>query len=229
MMKKLCAFAGFLAVSGVAFAGTPTIDGTFDGEGVWGAPVATDPGSDGWAGVDATALYVTHDATYLYLGAACANSSWQNFGFAISTDSGTGGNTAEPWGRQIDFNYPEAPNFVLRGENNNGWRELRTWNGSDWSTGSGSDLGATESNVSSSFIEARLPLATLGIGGVQDIRVAFFVSGDNAGEHGAFDQIPNGTGNTTATSWNMSSSRNVLNDMSSPLSVPVELDLFQID
>lgn len=224
-MKKVLLTLAVLGITGTAFAGTPTIDGTFDGTGVWGTAIATDPGGDGWSGVaDATNLYVTDDATYVYLGADCVNGSWQSWGFAINTTSG-GGNTQEPWSRQIDFNYPNAPDYVVRGNCDNGWRELRTWSGSDWNTGSGSDLGSSESNTSSGFIEVRIPKASLG--NPTTIDVAFFITGDQ-NAHGCFDQIPSGTGDTTADQWNESPS-NVLNGQASGLSVPVELSKFVID
>ncbi|MDK2972629.1 MAG: hypothetical protein PWP23_2384 [Candidatus Sumerlaeota bacterium] len=226
-MKKVFSFVSMLAIAGAVSAGTPTIDGTFDGVGVWGTAIATDASADGWGGADATNLYVTQDATYLYLGAECVNSDWMSFGFTINTTTG-GGNTEDPWAYRVNFNYPDAPDFVLRGNNDNGWRELRTWNGSDWSTGSGVDLGATESNVSATFIECRIPLATLGIAGLQNINVGFFLTGNNSAEHGCFDQIPSGTGDTTADNWNEAGTSNVLNEATAAL-VPVELDSFMID
>ena len=35
----------------------PVIDGTFDGAGVWGAPVATGDNTAGWVSVNAQNLY----------------------------------------------------------------------------------------------------------------------------------------------------------------------------
>jgi hypothetical protein len=70
MMKKRCALAGLLAVSGVAFAGTPTIDGTLDAAaGYVALGTVNAPGDDeGFGGsADASAIYFTEDATNIYL------------------------------------------------------------------------------------------------------------------------------------------------------------------
>lgn len=99
-MKKftLLAAMGVITAS-VAVAGTPTIDGTFDGVGVWGSPIATNS-TPGFAGATATALYLTDDANYVYFGASVTGlQSWMTYGFAIDARAG-GSNGPETWGRK---------------------------------------------------------------------------------------------------------------------------------
>jgi len=229
-MKRLSFFSAALATTALAFAGTPTMDGTFDGTSTWGNAVAEDstsPAQPGWQGFDATALYVTSDATYAYFGASLANlgGDWQTFGFAISTTSG-GGNVGDVWGRQFTYNFTEAPEFVVRGNlpGSGGWTELRTWNGSNFDTGGGTNYAETAGNVglSGTFVEVRIPRATLGS---KTANVTFFLSGNNT-THGLFDAVPHNA--DFADQWD-ENPVNVLSTQTPPTTVPVTVSSFTID
>ncbi len=228
-MKQITIFGALVASAAVACAGTPTIDGTFDGAPTWGSPVATNVAA-GWNGFSATDLYVTSDATYAYFGVALSDlfGNWQTYGFAIHTTAG-GGNTQDPWGRQFNFNLTNAPDFLVRGNLDNTWAELRTWNGTDWNTGSGTSIiPAGHASGSSSFVEVRVPRATLAAATTE---VVFVLSGnDNA--HGLFDALPQDIANNqnadVADQWN-ESPQNVVNTATAPTAVPVTVSSFSID
>lgn len=68
----------------------PVIDGTFDGETVWGPPVSTADLSPGWANANAKKFYVLEMGAYVYMGAEITASSWMNWAFTIHSKAGGG-------------------------------------------------------------------------------------------------------------------------------------------
>ncbi|RMH30642.1 MAG: hypothetical protein D6691_01010 [Candidatus Hydrogenedentota bacterium] len=230
-MKRLLSVIAISAVSAGIYAGTPTIDGTFDGVSVWGPAVATNsnPGFSG-AGATATDLYVTDDASYVYFGAQISGlAGWMSFGFAIDSQSG-GGNTQETWGRQINFNFPtnsvgDAPDVVIRGNCNNSWIEQHTWNGSTWQ-GFGTNIGTSEanSNPSTGWIECRVAKSVLNMRASKQGQVEFYLTGDQ-NAHGLFTSVPY---DTPCAEWNPSSPQ-VLSNPSGPVNLPVALSAFTLE
>ena len=74
-MKKLFTILFFLL--SISAYSQPVMDGTFDGEAVWGAPKAIANDTAGWFSAHAKKFYVTADANYLYLGAeVTASTGW---------------------------------------------------------------------------------------------------------------------------------------------------------
>jgi len=200
MNKKGILVLILLSLLGFLFAGTPAIDGTFDGESVWGTPAATGDGNTGWAGVNLSNLYVTHDNTYAYFSGQAATGgapgTWMRFGFAINTKVGGGSN--DPWGGAVSFGYTNKPDYVLEGRKGDNWAELRVWNGSSWDGGGSNYSGANLMWSSDySYVEGRILLATLGNPSTADVQ--FFVSGNNVTEHGNFDSVPT---DPVMASWN---------------------------
>ncbi len=156
--------------------GTVVLDGVRDASYV---RIASDPAGDlngpnGWEGThwtDLTDLYVTADATNLYvyatLYAYTPTVSSGQIGLVLDVDGNpNSGGTSDPWGNAIAFAYnkvdnmaPPAkvlPDFVIRGNlangregGDNGWTEFRTWNGTDWE-GSGDNWGGISSGTSMS-------------------------------------------------------------------------------
>jgi hypothetical protein len=232
-MKKVALLSAACGLaSALAFGGTPTIDGTFDGVLVWGIPVATNsnPGFSG-AGATAIALYVTDDANYVYFGAQVTGlAGWMSYGFAIDARTG-GANVQEPWQRQINFNFSvgggfDAPEFVIRGNANNSWCERREWNGSSW-TGGGTNIipaGDASANTTTGFIEARIAKSTLNMRTSKQGRVEFYLSGDN-NSHGLFTSVPY---DTPCNEWNPSTPQSLTNP-AAPLNLPVSLSAFTIE
>jgi glycosidase len=204
-----------------------TLDGLRDAG--YGAAIATDPSGDlanpgpgSWSGTswtDLTTLYCANDNSYLYVYASLpsytqAGSSGQ-VGLLIDTNTAAGG-TSDPWGNAITFNHSTKPDFAVRGnipgmannppDNNNGWTELRTWNGSNWNTGASVNWGGitgsgqTGANVAysnSNGVELRLALADLGVNIGQTVRLEFFATQSGITK-GAYDTTPS---DDQSTGW----------------------------
>ncbi|MBL7816238.1 MAG: T9SS type A sorting domain-containing protein [Saprospiraceae bacterium] len=223
-MKRNFIFFAFLFSCSMLWAGTPTIDGTFDGTGVWGAARATSDLTPGWGGANAKKLYVTADANYIYLGAEISSASWQHFAFLINTKAG--GGSADSWGRKIVYDHANKPDYVFRGHlgrdnvpNGNdygNYAEFHSWDGASW-TGVGTPIsnnGTTYSvadnipnnfNAADGFVEVRI--ARTAVTGASQaelldvvaLDVQFLIYGDG-NNHGPFDAVPD---DNNATDWDL--------------------------
>lgn len=224
-MKKL--FTMVVLLLSVNFA-QPTIDGNyFDDEG-WGTAVSTADGTVGWNSTNVTALYVTFDATYIYLAATFTGpSTWQKYGFVINTVSG-GGNT-DPWDGDgnITFAHSNLPDYVIRGNmgDPNVYSELHSWNGSGWvRSGSGQItlISGVERGVSLTCVEYRIPKTSLGSASAANVQ---FFMGGNSTSHGSFDAVPN---DDNYTGWGDPADPNgsTLVNYSPETALPVELSSF---
>lgn len=177
----------------------PTMDGVFEGEGVWGVPLAVADTLDGWDTTRVYEIYVTHDPTYYYLGAKVKARQWMNWAFLVNTKPG--GGTTESWGRNIVYNHSNRPEYIMRGTFQS-YAEFHTWTGSNWS-GVGNGLASTEfgENLSSDspqegWVEARIPKSSLG--NLSVLAIQFYLTG-NQSANATFDACPNDQ-NTTAWS-----------------------------
>ena len=192
----------------------PTIDGTFDGTATWGSSIASD-GDGSWASVDLDELYVTFDDTYVYLGASFTTvADWQSWGFVLNTSSG--GGSSEVWGYPITYGHSDLPDHVVKGHFGQGsgsYAELRAWNGSSWTLVSGG-ITSFSSDEGNAIVEVQVERSTLG--SPLELDVQFYVTGNNAGEHGTFDAIPD---DENASSWNVSSSPTTLDNYAA--SIPI--------
>ena len=223
-MKNMINFVCLILIVPVfVLAGTPSIDGSFDGTGTWGSAVATADGSAGWSSVNVDKLYVTYDGTYAYF-AASFNSGgypadWMRAGFVVNTTSG--GGSSCPWGGAVTFGHSNKPDFVIIGRLGSGgnYAEIRDWDGSAWD-GSGTDVYDNHMDWATdrSYIEGRISLSTLGSPSTGDVQ--FYVSGNNGAEHGTFDAVPD---DEVATGWN---DPTTLDSYSTDISLPVELTSF---
>ena len=218
-MKKLVTLLVLLPV--LLFA-QPTIDGTFDGEATWGTPKYTADGTSGWASANAKKVYVTNDASYIYVGAEITASDWMAWCFIFNSKSG--GASSDSWGRNITNTHSNLPDYALRGNLNSGWSEINIWNGSVWE-GNGVDIGTTEhrDNITGAditgWIEARILRATITelTGDIQ-----FFITG-NSVDHGSFDACPN---DDNSTNWSGAEAHSDLVNYISAVPLPVELTSF---
>ncbi len=194
----------FLLLVGIAFSGTPVIDGVFDGESVWGPPVAVADGLAGWDTVNVEKIYVTYDTDYAYFSALFVDGGypegWMRVAFAINFKSGGGWN--DPWGQAVSYAYTpddQKPDIVPIGRLQDHWAEFRTWNGSDWDGAGVNYYGADEAWADDyHYVECRLSKSDW-LPNAQNVDVQFYVSGDNDTEHGTFDACPD---DEDATSWN---------------------------
>ncbi|MBL0083104.1 MAG: hypothetical protein IPP37_12025 [Saprospiraceae bacterium] len=186
----------------------PVIDGTFDGETVWGPPVSTADLSPGWANANAKKVYVLEMGAYVYMGAEITASSWMNWAFTIHSKAG--GGDYDSWSRSIDYTNTNKIDFIVRGHFN-GYAEFHTWNGSSWS-GLGSALASTEyaENITGSdqngWVEVRILKSAIMSPALADLQ--FYITGDQ-NAHGSFDAVPN---DDNSTSWNQSSNRSPLDN-----------------
>jgi hypothetical protein len=230
--KFLLGLSGF-AITISLWAGTPVINGTFDGEGVWGAPVGTGDGSVGWSTANAKKIYVTSDNDYVYFGGEFSAEDWMQFIFVVNTKSG-GGNGTDPWGRKITYNHTNAPDFLFRGglakENYMAWN---IWDGSSWTdiwtsrnadTTNGKGIVGPYSGVKDGFIEIRVPKST--IGAITSLNVQFIITGssdDPQWGSGSFDAVPN---DNNSTSWEVPGSATIVSKYASEVILPANLGSF---
>ncbi len=206
---------GLLIAATQARAGTPVIDGIFDGEAVWGAPVHVADGLPGWADANAKKIYVTDDATYIYFGAEVSAAKWMSWAFIVNTK--TGGGSYDSWSRAIDYAHSDLPDYAPRGhfggsgDQDNNYAELNYWNGTAWDGYVG--LEQTEfadtisvNHVVDGWIEIRIPKSQMGTPDFGDVQ--FYITGDN-NSHGNFDACPD---DENATDWDMSGNHNILDN-----------------
>lgn len=188
---------------GVSTSGSPVLDGTNDGAGVWGTPRSVGDNNAGWAGANAKNVYMTEDANYFYLGADVSAASWQVWAFAIDTKAGGGLN--DSWSRQISYGHTNAPDYVFRGTFG-GYAELHTWNtlATSW-TGYTAVSSSEYAENEGQFVEVRIAKSALGTDRIRNVQ--FYVTGDQ-NAHGTFDACPD---DEVATSWNQSP-KNVLDN-----------------
>jgi hypothetical protein len=184
---------------------SPIIDGNSVVDTEWDIPVASSDDIEGWAGVNVNDLYISSDESYVYFGTTFNNAAdWQSWGFAINTIDGQGG-TSEVWTYPIIYNHAQAPDFVIKGHFGQGgspYAELRKWNGSAWiqTNNAGIPAGLAPIDFASNeagMVEVRILKSILG--NPTNVDVQFYVSGNNSGEHGTFDAVPN---DQVADSWN---------------------------
>ncbi len=189
----------------------PIMDGSFDGEAIWGTPIAIGTDNAEWAGAKAKKLYFTSCGDYAYFGAEVTASDWMNWVFIINNTPG--GGTIESWSRSIDYNHTAAPDFILRGHFNS-YAEYHSWDGSVW-TGLGiatnqNDFGENIIGANQDgWVECRVLKSQLGNVSIGDIQ--FYITGNN-NNHGTFDAIPD---EQNATSWDHSTNHTILDNYQS--------------
>ncbi len=197
----------FLFIYSLGFS-QPVIDGVFDGESIWGTPIATADGSAGWANANAKKMYFVENGYYLYFGAEVTASKWMNWAFVINTKSG--GSNSESWSRSIDYNHTNAPDFILRGTFET-YAEYHNWTGTTWD-GIGTSIDSTEfrENITgdnqTGWIECRILKSKWDNPSEGDIQ--FYITGDN-NEHGTFDAVPD---DENSTSWDQSANHTILDN-----------------
>jgi hypothetical protein len=223
-MKSVLAMAAAVAMA--VAAGTTvasaaiTLDGVKDAS--YGPAVATDPVGDlaspgpaDWTGVawtDLRDLSVTNDGTNLYVHTSMPNYSTSDshgsFGLAIDVKNTAGGGTTDPWGNAITFAQANLPDFVVRGNTpaDGSWAELRSWNGTDFGTGGGTNWGGAAGNAevgsnvawnAGNGLELAIPLASLGVGPGDTVNLLLY-AGQTDGRKGAYDTVPS---DNQSTGW----------------------------
>ncbi len=222
-MKKLVVVLMIFPL--VLVAGTPELDGYFDGTGVWGNPVAVADGNAGFSVFNAKKIYVTDDASYIYLGADVHASWWACWAFLLNTK--TGGSSTDSWSLSVTYDHINKPDYVVRGYFNDHYAEINIWNGSAWN-GVDTDIGNTEyadeirDNDIDGFVEIRVPKTTI-TESVADIQ--FYITGDNPA-YGTFDACPD---DEVVTEWDQTGNPTSLDNYVTDVSLPVELTGFKVE
>ncbi len=177
---------------------SPVMDGIFDGLGVWDTPTAVADSLAGWAGAMVKDLYVSEDQTYIYIGANVKANQSMNWVFLINTKGG--GGSTESWGRSINYNHANLPDYILRGTFGS-YAEFHTWTGSYWS-GVGNALNNSEfgenisaDTIQSSWLEVRILKSS--IGNPLVFAVQCYITG-NQTSNATFDACPN---DENTTGW----------------------------
>ncbi len=186
---------------------------------------------------DVISLYVTNDGQNLYvfvpLYAYTRTTSSGSFGLVIATGryTATGGSPpGDPWMNAITFAYTAThanvgqtpvvlpyriiPDVVVRGNivgvsgDDNGWTELRRWNGTDYSTGAGTNWGGISGGgmigtrvafADGVGVEFAIPFADLGVSYVPGLPIHLqFYGTQTANSKGAFDTVPS---DDQSTGW----------------------------
>ncbi len=203
---------------------TIVLDGEMDADYVMIAEDAqgdlASPGPADWNGVawtDLTGLYVAADATTLYvyapLHAYTETVSSGQIGLVIEVDGGSfSGGGSDPWANAIAFDYDTVngaatiatllPDYVIRGNvysaANDGYTELRAWNGSEWVDAGGGNWGGITSGSAvgthiayseAGGVEFAIPLADIGSPAPADVRLQLFATQDGDSK-GAYDTVP---------------------------------------
>lgn len=197
-------------------------------EPAYGMPIATDPPGDlaspgprDWVGTqwaDLTALYVTHDAQYLYvyadLPAYQKSTSSGQIGLLIDVGGTPQGGTQDPWGNAIAFAHPWKPDFVVRGNipgaspSDNGWTELLRWDGSAWQgygvnwggIPPGGQTGTRIAYADGRGVEFRIPLSEIGASLGMTLHLQLFTT-QGGSTKGAYDTVPP---DSQSTGWDAS-------------------------
>ena len=192
------------------------LDGLRDAD--YGSALAEDPSGDlaspgpgDWSGTawsDTTRIYASSSSTtlhiYVDLPAYSQAMSSGQIGLVFDKQTVPGG-TTEPWGNAITFDHDDLPDDAIRGNipgflaGDNGWTELRRWDGSDWDEGAGVNwggigspdpqVGTTVAWADSAGVEFAIPLADLGLALNDTINLEFFTTQGGASK-GAYDTVP---------------------------------------
>ena len=172
MLKALVTMS-LLLIARSVFA-QPTIDGTVDA--VYGQPLASDPANDyvGKAQWDLTDLYVTHDATHLFVafrvaGDLAANAADEkNYILYIDTTNDAAGATSDAWERAITAADPHKPEYSIntwvKNPANYGAAnvEFYAWSGTAWGAKTAIAGQAVLAEATQTTFEWKIARSTLG-------------------------------------------------------------------
>lgn len=135
--------------------------------------------------LDLGRVYVTNDATYLYIGIELAKACYTKINLGMAFDNGTAtGGVTDPWGRKIGWaNVPFKPDFALYDKTPdstdvNGWQAFYKDTLGAWAPrGAGSHaLGIIDGLT---FKELKLPLSVLGATAGTQMHLEFWVTQDS--------------------------------------------------
>ncbi len=209
--------------------------------GVAVSQIATDPGNEGLVGgspgnlphVDLTALYVSESGSDVVFAVdvdgdptTATGTDWGNYMFLIETDTGSpkaGASAGNGWVRPIDADGTNLqPDYWLGSWNGGAQLWQYTGSGTDGGTGSNWLMTASTPSESRTTTTITVTVPKTDLGSPNSVNVIAMSSG-GGGTDTAIDSVPS---HTDPSGWGDAV---VLNNPSSTVSVPVELDMFNIE
>ncbi|MGA9466017.1 MAG: alpha-amylase family glycosyl hydrolase, partial [Exiguobacterium marinum] len=239
MKKKTARQASTLILSGALLvqAGVPmnalaepptmTIDGT---KADWTSvsPLAASLAT-GWEGFDIGDLYIQNDAQHLYFYVDANNvPNWgdngQYINIALQVNDEDSGVSSNPLGYPFDFKgVDKAPQYhiLVRIDGDENVKEAALYEaGQETPLLQLNQLnGAAFAVDRTKGFEGKVPLSLLGLNNGDRVRALTVLSGNNAGEHGAFDTIPSNAANQLSDSWNVAASPSTQSVYSAPFTL----------
>ncbi|WP_215146135.1 alpha-amylase family glycosyl hydrolase [Exiguobacterium qingdaonense] len=236
MKKKTARQASTLLLSGALLvqAGVPmnalaeptsmTIDGArTDWASV--SPLATSPAT-GWEGFDIGDLYIKNDARHLYFYVDANNvPNWGDHGqyinIALQVNDEDSGVSSNPLGYPFNFKgVDKAPKYhiLVRVDGDENVKEAALYEAGQETPLLQLDQlnGAAFAVDRTKGFEGKVPLSLLGLNNGDRVRALTVLSGNNAGEHGAFDTIPSNAANQISDSWNVAATPSTQSVYSAP-------------
>ncbi|OGX79232.1 alpha-amylase [Exiguobacterium sp. SH31] len=168
----------------------------------------------GWQGFDLGNLYLQNDKTNLYFYVDAFNvPNWgdngQYINIALQVNDEDSGVATNPLGYPFNFNQTDKKpqyHILLRVDGDKSVKEAALYEaGKTTPLANLANLnGASFALDRTTGFEGKIPLSLLGLKNDDTVRSLTVLSGNNAGEHGAFDTIPSNGSNKLADSWNVS-------------------------
>ncbi|MCB8961571.1 MAG: alpha amylase N-terminal ig-like domain-containing protein, partial [Ardenticatenales bacterium] len=204
-----------------------------------------------WVGVawtDMSRLHAWADDQniYLFINSPAYDPAVSSGQLGLAIDTGPGGGNFDPWGNAISYDYqftnqnlgstPTAaanlPDYIIRGNvfgpdafgAENGWTELRGWNGSNFDTGSGADWGGIGNSGQPSLpgskvawsagegLRLTIPFSDINVAAGDTINLQFFGTQSGGGK-GAYDTVPS---DDQSTGWDDPTTQNYLSSLTLP-------------
>ena len=206
---------------------TMTIDGS---KTDWSSipALATSPDT-GWQGFDVGDLYIQNDAQHLYFYVDANNvPNWgdngQYINIALQINDEDSGVSENPLGYPFDFTgVDKAPQYhvLVRVDGDQKVKEAALYKaGEDTPLLQLNQLnGAAFAVDRTKGFEGKIPLSLIGLNNGDQVRALTVLSGNNAGEHGAFDTIPSNAANQLANSWNVAATPSTQSVYSAPFTL----------
>jgi len=202
------------------------IDGVMDALWAKLKPVAKSPDA-GFNEFNIGDLVLTSDKDNLYFWVdALKVDNWGDEGLfiniALNMDGLDSGISDNPWAAQFDFSgTDEKPNYHInmrvRADNEISYAAVYATDDMGNAVLDSNNLKGAEFALDrETGFEGKIPLSLLGLTAGSEVKAITVLSGNNSGEHGAFDVIPQIEGNSIAASWNESSNKNVQSVYSAP-------------
>lgn len=152
----------------------------------------SEPGDTEHAPIDLLDIYVTNDATTLFVGIGHDQTSWTTVQVGIAIDvNSVGGGTTDPWGRQLEWSLAaNKPDFMFYTNLDNDWQAGYYWDGAAW-VDMGSGPGALGWVAGpATFKELGILLGTLGVSASDPLNIEAWITQDG-GDKGPLDAAAN--------------------------------------